>query len=571
MLNAKLIGCLSLLALSSVLAEPVIANGSFEDDTKLLQNIKTEEITKDPKLLALVEGTWSKIAWGCPNATDTACSFVEMKDAPSGKRVAQIDAKINQISCFAYTPTGLTPGQWYEVSAMLRCEKTVGQGTFIQVEYWHKGNGSGTVDSEHLVGTVPWTRASVQFQAPGKEYNQVISCWQFGGPGKSWLDDVKIRKIARPANDLSRRRVLDAPFWGMFTCYANYLHQYGKDMKEAGVYWQRMGGSALAPEQQKIAADLGMAYEMCFDGMPAAKDPRDPCYPVTDSTEYRAYVENCLKQAGPTIKIWEVFNEPNNNLAWTLPGYANLLCLAGKTVKTAKPDALFATGGFACPEIGYVEACLKRGADKYLDLVLIHPYAVDEALDSQLLALNRAVQRAGRPDLAVAINETGFPTWDPATGCAPNDWFVSEKDQASKVVKLHLQALAHKLSFVTYLGWNDFTENSDQAKNMGLVRVDGSPKPSYYAYRFMTKTIGNRKVATWSYQANTGARVYTFTGDKPVWAVWNALNDTDVVVDTGATEVFLCDALGTKLTIKPECGKITIKATKDPVYLVPIE
>jgi hypothetical protein len=571
MLNAKLIGCLSLLAFSSVLAEPVIANASFEEDPAPLQNVKPEEITKNPKALALVEGKWCRLAWGCPNATDTACSFVELKNAPAGKRVAQIDAKINQISCFAYTLTGLTPGQWYEVSAMLRCEKTVGQGTFIQVEYWSKGYASGTIDSEHLVGTVPWTRAVVQFQAPGKEYNQILSCWQFGGPGKSWLDDVKIRKIVPPANDISKRRVLDAPFWGMFTCYANYLHQYGKDMKAAGVYWQRQGCSALAPEQQKIATDLGMAYEMCLDGMPAATDPKDPCYPLTTSKDYQAYVKDCLKQAGPTIKIWEVFNEPNTRTDWTLPGYASLLCLAGKTIKAAKPEAIFATGGFTSPEIGYTEACLKRGADKYLDLVLCHPYGVDEALDSRLVAFTAAFQRRHRPDLMLAINETGFPTWDPATGCAPNDWFVSEKDQASKVVKLHLQALAHKLSFVTYLGWNDFTENSDQAKNMGLVRVDGSPKPAYYAYRFMTKTIGNRKVANWTYQQDSGARVYTFTGAKPLWVVWNALNDTDVVVDTGATEVFLCDALGTKLTIKPTSGKITVKATKDPVYLVPIE
>ena len=485
--------------------------------------------------------------------------------------MAQIDAKINQISCFAYTLTGLTPGQWYEVSAMLRCEKTVGQGTFIQVEYWSKGYASGTIDSEHLVGTVPWTRAVVQFQAPGKEYSQILSCWQFGGPGKSWLDDVKIRKIAPPANDISKRRVLDAPFWGMFTCFANYLHQYGKDMKAAGVYWQRQGCSALAPEQQKIAAELGMAYEMCLDGMPAATDPKDPCFPLTNSKDYRAYVENCLKQAGPTIKIWEVFNEPNTNPAWTLPGYANLLCLAGKTIKAAKPEAIFATGGFTSPEIGYTEACLKRGADKYLDLVLCHPYGVDEALDSRLVAFTAAFQRRHRPDLMLAINETGFPTWDPATDWPPNDWFVSEKDQASKVVKLHIQALAHKLSFVTYLGWNDFPKVSDQARNMGLVRMDGSPKPAYYAYRFMTQTIGNRKVANWTYEQNTGARVYTFTGDKPVWMVWNALNDTDVVVDTGTTEVFLCDAMGTKLTVKPTSGKITVKATIDPVYLVPIE
>jgi hypothetical protein len=568
--TAKPVFLLTLVCLSAAPAEPAIANASFEEDTALLRNIRSEEITKDPKALALVEGKWSRLAWGCDGATDTACSFVEMPDAPSGKRVAQIDARLNQISCFAYSLSGLTPGQWYELSAMLRCQDTVGQGTFIQVEYWRQGNSSGSVDSEHLVGTTPWTRAVVQFQAPGTEYHQLVSCWQFGGPGKSWLDDVRLRSIAPPAVDLSRRRVLDAPFWGMFTCFGRYLNIYGKDMREAGVYWQRQGGSALAPENQELARELGMAYELCLDGMPAATDPQDPCYPVTHSEEYRAYLENCLRQAGPAIRIWEVFNEPNTNPAWTLPAYANLLCLAGKLIKAAKPEAIFATGGFTSPQIGYAEACLKRGADQYLDLVLIHPYAVDEALDSQLVALTQAVHRCGRPDLAVAVNETGFPTWDPATGCAPNEWFVSEKEQAAKVVKLHIQCLAHRASFVAYLGWNDFTEPSDQARNMGLIRVDGSPKPAFFAYRFMTRTVGRRTVAAWSY-GEDGARVYTFTGDRPLWVTWNALADTDVEVDTGQTEVFPCDVMGTKLAVTPTSGRITVRAGIEPVYLVPVE
>jgi hypothetical protein len=565
MVNLRMTGSVVLLFLSSVLAQPVISSPSEKD---LLDDIKTEELTKDAKLLKMVEGKWSRLAWGVSNATKDACSIVKVADAPSGKAVAQIDAKINQISAFAYSLTGLTPGQWYEVSAMIKCENTVGQGTFIQAEYWIKGYASGSIDSEHLVGTVPWTKAVIKFLAPAKDYNMILSFWQFGGPGKSWLDDVRIGKISESKIDISKRRVIDGSFWGMFTCFANYLHQYGKDMKEAGVYWQRQGGSALAPEQQKKAEELGMAFEMCFDGMPAAKDASDPCYPVSNSADYKAYVEDCLKRAGPTIRIWEVFNEPNTRVDWTLPAYNNVMCLAGKTIKEKNPKAIFGTGGFTSPDVGYTEACLKRGADKYLDIVMVHPYGVDEALDSKLYALADMCNRCHRPDMALAINETGFPTWDTATGHPVNDWFVSEKDQAAKVVKLYIQALAHKLSFVTYLAWNDITEPSDQAKNMGLVRVDGSPKPAYYAFKFMTKTIGDRKVAQWSYK-NTGTRIYKFTGETPIWMIWNALKDTNVIVDTGKVEVFPCDVMGTKLTVKPMSGRVEWKAGNDPVYLIP--
>ena len=209
-----------------------------------------------------------------------------------------------------------------------------------------------------------------------------------------------------------------------------------------------------------------------------------------------------------------------------------------------------------------------------LDVVLMHPYCVDEPLDSQLFALADVCNRTGRPDLAIAINETGFPTWDPATGHAVNEWFISEEDQAIKVVKLHLQALAHKHSFVTYLGWNDFSpEPSDQAKNMGLVRMDGTPKPSLKAYEYMTATLGQTpRVLEQEYYPN-GTRIYQFgqSGKKPVWVVWNALQDADTTVDVADMKVFPSDLFGVKQTVVPVSGKVKIKATYSPTYLVCVD
>lgn len=568
MRKVRMVAFLGWLAVSTVWAEPVIPAPSADN---VIDNIKGEDISKDEKVLKMVEGKWAKIAWGCPEASTKTCSIAKVADAPSGRPVAQVDSAINQISCFAHSLTGLVPGQWYEVTGYLKTENLTGQGALLQVEFWRKGYSSGTIDSEHFVGTTPWTKVTFHFIAPNKDYNLLVSYWQFGGPGKSWLDDVRIRKIVPPTIDTSKRRVLEGPFWGMFTCFANYLHQYGQQMKDAGIYWQRQGGSALAKEQVEIAERLGMAYEVCFDGMPAPKDPNDPCYPVTNSADYRAYIEGCMKQAKPVHRVWEVYNEPNTNMGWTLAGYSNTMNLAGEIVKKHNPKAVMGTGGFTAPDVGYTEACLKRGADKYLDIIMMHPYGTDEALDSRLFAFAEMCNRNGRADMALAINETGFPTWDAATGYAVNEWFISEKEQAGSVVKLYIQAMAHKLSFVTYLGWNDFDQpKSDQCMNMGLVRVDGSPKPSHRAFVFMTTTIGDRRVAEWTYQP-TGTRVYRFTGKKPIWMVWNALKDMNAIIDTGDVEVFPCDIMGTKLTVTPKKGRVEVKATNEPMYLIPVQ
>ena len=567
-----------LLVVGSAAASTTVENGSFESGKAAREGIDTEEMLKDAELKQAVLGRWIPVAWGTPAATRNAMTIVEAATAPDGKFVAQIDNEVSQISVFAYSlgKEDLQPGTWYEITAQIRTEDLGGQGAFLNVEFWDHGYGAGSVDSEHLCETVGWTSASVRFVAPPAKYNVNISLWAFGGPGKAWFDDVRLRQIPPPRIDTSKRTVLEGPFWGMFTCYANYLHQFGKDMKAAGVYWQRQGTSGLAPENQKFMEQNGMAYQMCLDGMPKAKDSKDPCYPVTDSREYKSWLQGCADQAGKSVRVFEVFNEPNTHVGWTLPGYANLLILVGETLDSHPKgkDILLATGGFTSPQIGYTEACLKRGADKLLDLVLLHPYAVDEPLDSQLHAIAAACNRTDRADIAVAINETGFPTWDPETGIAVNPWFVSEKDQTVKVVKLHLQALSHKLSFVTYLGWNDFLpEPSDQAKNMGLIRLDGSPKPAHQAYTFMTKTLGPKpRIMEWTYNPN-GTRVYQFAqpGREPVWVVWNAIGDTEATVDVGKLQVFPCDVYGAKLTVVPVSGQVKIAAGYEPTYLVPMD
>lgn len=547
---------LALLALSAAAAQPqpLVRNGSFE------------ELDQDG-----APAGWSRVVWGVDGVDGAAiCTTPEVGDAPDGRRIARTKADRALYSAWAQELEGLEPGRWYEVSAMVRSQDLKGQGCHLNLEFWLGPLGLGCVDAEHLVGTTEWTRQVVRFQAPGPGQTCKLSLFQIGGPGEAFFDDLQLRPIDMPKPDLSRRRVLDRPFWGMFTCFARYLHMYGDTMRDAGVHWQRQGMSALAPEQQQVAERLGMEYEMCIDGMPGATDPADPCYPVTNSRDYLEWLKPALESAGKSIVAWEFFNEPNTNLAWTLPGYSELIRIVGKAIKARHPEALIATGGFALPGIGYAEACLKRDTDRVIDLVLLHPYAMDEALDSELQGVADACERAGRPDVAVAINETGWATWDPATGHANYELFVSEKLQAQAIVKLHIQSLAHRISFVTLLAWNDITEPSDHAKNMGLIRVDGSAKPSLGAYRFMTSTIGDRREVEWSY-APDGTRVYRFDGERPVWVVWNALRGTETTLDVGETRVFVWDMYGTRLTATPRSGRVTVQASGEPVYVVSAE
>jgi hypothetical protein len=554
MVNVWNVGVIFLVCFSSVLAQPAIAiiNPSFED--------------VDPAGRPLHWKSWNSVGVDI----EKTCSVVERSDAPNGKRVAQLAPTSPQITIFSQNLENLVPGQWYEISGRIKSEKAVGHGARLGIEYWQGSVAYGSLDAEPIVGTTDWTTCVVRFQAPSKQYRVQLDFCQTGNSGTVWMDNLRIRNIPQPSFDVSKRRTLDTPFWGMFTCNWKWYIRYAKEMKDAGVYWQRMGLGSTSPDVQKLAKELGMVFAACIDAMPGPADPNDPCYPVTHSAAYLAFIKPFIEKPAPQVRIWELFNEPNLRHDWTLDGYANLLKVAGKAIKDTKTNVLVGTGGFGLPYTGFLEACLKRDKNKLIDIALIHPYCVDEALDSHLWAVTEACNRAGRPEVAVAINETGWPTWDPATGYKDYSQFVTEETQSRNIVKMHIQGLAHKLSFVTYLGWNDFPEVSDQAHNMGLIRVDGSAKPSYHAYRFMTKTIGQRRIGKWSYLKD-GTRTYRFTGDKPVWAVWNALQDTKITVDTGTTEVFIYDIYGVKLTVQPVHGKVELNAGDKPVYLVPAE
>jgi hypothetical protein len=541
----------------------------FTDQWLLSKSIPDPEIT-NPSFENGLTG-WGTIVWGS-ESPEPGFSAIQTPSVPDGDYVSQINNTTSQISVLAQEMPSkmLVPGQWYEISCKQRCEDITGQGSFLAVEFWDDGLSYGAISSEHLVGTTEWTDTKLRFLAPAESFRVVISQWIFGGTGIAQFDSLSIREVAEPDFNNDQRKVIDGSFWGMFTWLPSFLNQYAADMSSAGVYWQRMGLASL--EQQSFVSDHGMVFQSCIDSLPAANDPDDECYPVTDSDDTINLIDDIVDQAGSAIRVLEVVNEANIKANWTLEAYSNALTLIGSTLNDNNANIMLATSGFSSPYTGYVEAILKRDHNNFIDIVPVHPYAVDEPLDSQLFALREACEKAGRDGIALAINETGFPTWDPATGQPVDINFLSEKDQATKIVKLHIQALAHEISYVCYLGWNNFEEESDHARNMGLVRLDGSPKPAHQAYLFMTQAIGNRRIIEWTYNQN-GSRVYKLgeSGKTPVWVIWNALCETEVLLDVGTHNVFPHNIYGVKQTVTPKSGKFKLQVGNEPIYVIPTE
>jgi hypothetical protein len=545
--------------------------------------VQAEEVVYNPSFemvdaQGLPDG-WLRMAFGNPKADAAkSCSLVDVTDAPDGNKAMRLTPDVPQISLFVQLVKGLKPGQWYEASANVKCQNLKGQGASLMVEFWRGSIPCGNVDTKHVYGTMDWKKYTVRFLAPPTDYTVKVTCIQIGGPGSVWFQSPTIVPIPPPKQDLSQRKVIDVPFFGIYTHTPSHVHKYIDDMAKNGVGLTRQGENTLDEDhtQIELMKDAGMKNVLCAVRVPMVSnkdDQSDPCFPV-DSLKFEKQLKEQLAQMSPITSVYEMFNEPNMRVGdnwsqnWSLPAYINMCSIAGRVIKDNKPDLLLGTGGFANPMVGYTEALLD-GVDKgCLDIILLHPYTTDEPLDSILSAIGDVCERTGRKNLAVAISETGFPSWDTQTPGKDFTWFVSEKDQAAYITKLHIQALAYKLSFVAYLGWNDFTEPSDACQNMGMVRVDGSKKPSYYAYEFMIKTIGKHPVEEWTYD-DKATRCYRFAGEKPIWVLWNAVRHSEATLDVGSANVIVYDMFGTKLSAVPVSGKVKLEVDENPIYIIP--
>ena len=87
---------------------------------------------------------WAAVAWGAAGlVAEETCTVVTDPDAPEGRRVARIALSKPQFAAFGQRLAGLVPGQWYEASAMVRCEGLRGQGCHLNIEFWEHGQPVG--------------------------------------------------------------------------------------------------------------------------------------------------------------------------------------------------------------------------------------------------------------------------------------------------------------------------------------------------------------------------------------------------------------------------------------------
>ncbi len=231
-----------------------------------------------------------------------------------------------------------------------------------------------------------------------------------------------------------------------------------------------------------------------------ATPPRDP-------GTYADFVKFLAATFKGKVKAWEIWNEPNDDAHpgefWEGPpnpaAYTALLKAAYPAIKAADPSALVVTGGLVANDFEFVEGILGAGGRDFFDAVGVHtdtacltspPDEFYREPDGRIGRYSFTGYReihaiTGKP---IWMTELGWST-TPA-GCqrggraGTKAGGVSEAQQAANLTAAYqcLQSDPY-VGVALWFSLQDVSASESDEHRLGLLRDNGSAKPSFNAFR----------------------------------------------------------------------------------------
>lgn len=199
-----------------------------------------------------------------------------------------------------------------------------------------------------------------------------------------------------------------------------------------------------------------------------------------------------VDQLPPTA--WQVWNEQNSRGFWksSLEDYASLLDVSAEAIRTEDSSTKVMLGGMYSYTRVNADDFLRAlyevpGAADDFDVVASHPYAKNNyGIATQIEDLRREMELHGDEDKGLWITEAGWgsvPVDDPTY----SHLTLTEPGQAEALdasFRMYLENRAEwRLRGVVWFSWRDgATPVCSWCQHTGLLRNDGSPKPSLAAY-----------------------------------------------------------------------------------------
>jgi hypothetical protein len=274
-------------------------------------------------------------------------------------------------------------------------------------------------------------------------------------------------------------------------------------------------------------------------------------FPIKDIQFWRDYVAGMVGRYQSDIKYWEVWNEFNGSFAenGTPAMYAELVREASLAAKRVDPSAKIGLS-VANFDVRFIDSAIKAGAGGHFDYICVHPYEILERLSDKGEPIFLSMATTLRTMLKANHQPDDIPLWITEVGAPapirPDD--ALDKVQAAQLAKAYLLAIASGFKRVFWFeargpSYGDRTD-------LGLIRLDMTPRPSYDALRLLTRTLGSEpRPAGWLELGEGGYGFLFDAQDSTVLAAWSPGTgnidltfDGDVQLSTLAGEQLLLRA-----------------------------
>jgi hypothetical protein len=219
-----------------------------------------------------------------------------------------------------------------------------------------------------------------------------------------------------------------------------------------------------------------------------------------DTADYARFAAAAVRRyASLGVHAWEIWNEPNNPHFWRpaprLDQYATMLEQASAAIMAVDPTAIVLTGGTSPTEttsdsispVDFLRGLYANGAGRSFDAVAVHPYTYPafpsdsepssawSQLDRTTPSLRSVMVDHGDGSKKIWVTEFGAPTSD--TG-------VTDAQQAAMITQAY--AIFRSEPWAGPLFVYSYSDQGDEDR-FGLLRDDGSRKPSWGAFRHAAK------------------------------------------------------------------------------------
>ncbi|HYG98038.1 MAG TPA: beta-galactosidase [Terriglobales bacterium] len=226
--------------------------------------------------------------------------------------------------------------------------------------------------------------------------------------------------------------------------------------------------------------------------------------PPKDPALYTTIVRKLVERYRGKIRIWELWNEPDNLEYWTgtADEFAATMIPAALAAREVAPETTLVLGGLTQGPGEFFQKLIRdHQIERYFDVLALHAYPESwhelraETVFQQVLPeMQRVAQQSGRP---VWLNEMGYADYrfapNKASLYGTSAYYNYEHTQryaADFLFKSYTMTLASGAPMAGWYRIDDFVESdprmpSDKVHHhLGVTDIRGKPKPAFYALKF---------------------------------------------------------------------------------------